>query len=69
MWESTIISVANCDPEAFCPRYMAYLDPLGTLDNLKSKRHAARQAILEKVKSDGQRRPCYNIVRNSIYRS
>ena len=53
MGESTIISNANCDPEAFCPSYMGYLDPLGTLDNVKSKRHAVCQAILEKVKSDG----------------
>jgi len=57
MRESTIISIANCYPEAFCPSYMEYLDPLGTLDNLKAKRHAVCQAILEKVKSDGRRRP------------
>ena len=48
---------------------MEYLDPLSTLDNVKSKRHAVRQAILEKVKLDGRRRPRYNIVRNSIYRT
>ena len=69
MGESTIISDANCDPESFCPSYMEYLDALGILDNVKSKRHAVRQAILEKVKSDGRRRPRYNIVRNSIYRT
>jgi hypothetical protein len=53
MCDNFIASIENCDPEMFCPSYMEYLDPLGDSATLKSRRHAVRQAILQKIKSDG----------------
>lgn len=63
--ESFIVTHGNCDPQTFRPTYMAYLDPLGDSITLKSKRHTVHQAILQKIKLDGRKRPCYNIFRNS----
>ncbi len=56
--ESSILNHGNCDPQTFSPTYMEYLDPLS--DNITLK------AILQKIKTDGQKRPRYNIIRNSI---
>jgi hypothetical protein len=36
MWDNSIGSIENCDPETFCPSYMEYLDPLGDNAILKS---------------------------------
>jgi len=55
MHDSSIVGIGNFDPETFCPSYVEYLDPLGNNATLKSKRHAVHQAILQKIKSDGQR--------------
>jgi hypothetical protein len=48
--ESSIISLGHCDPTTFTPTYMEYLDPLGDNTTLKSKWHAVRQALLQKIK-------------------
>jgi hypothetical protein len=64
MRDAVVVGIRDCDPETCCPSYMEYLDPLGDDATLKSKYHAVHQAILQKIKSDGRRRPTYNIIRN-----
>jgi len=65
-WESSIISLGNCDPTTLTPTYMEYLDPSGDNPTLNSKWLAAHQDLLQKIKSDGRKQQQYNIVRHSF---
>ncbi len=49
------------DPSDFAPNYTEYLDPL---DEGGNRRHTVHQAVLQQLKSDGRRRPQYNVDRN-----
>ena len=64
--ESTVVNVGSCNPETYTPTYEEYLDPLGDGDSAKRKRHAVREAIVKQIKSDGRKRPKYNIRRNAL---
>ncbi len=63
--ESSIVTYGNFDPQTYRPTNMEDLAPLGDNVTLKSKQHAVHQAILQKIKLDGQKWPCYNIIRKS----
>ena len=63
--EVTVVNIGSCNPE-FTPNYEEYLDPLGDGDSAKRKRHSIREAIHNKLRSDGRKRPTHNIRRNAL---
>jgi hypothetical protein len=64
--ELTVVNIGSCNPETFTPNYEEYLDPLGDGDSAKHKRHSVREAIHNKLRSDGRKRPTHNIRRNAL---
>ncbi len=59
--ETKVANLVGRDPSDFAPNYTEYLDPL---DEGGNRCHTVCQAVLQQLKSDGRRRPQYNVDRN-----
>lgn len=66
MRDTSVLKLGNCDPETFKAIFIEHLDPLGEAVSAKAKHHAVHEAILQQIKSNGRKRPCYNVICNSL---
>ena len=62
------MTINTADPESFTPSYVEHLDPLGDpVEGGTKRQHRVREALVDKIRSDGRVRPRHNIIRNSLH--
>jgi hypothetical protein len=56
--EYAAMTINTADPESFTPSYVEHLDPLGDpVEGGTKRRHRVREALVDKIRSDGRGRP------------